>query len=92
MTCAQHSQCSDSKINEQSRKHRIQLGDDPTPGAAVAVRHLVYSGTVEASIDGQLLCQFPTGGYFGKRALLDNARRAATVYCTQPTALLRLEK
>jgi putative peptide zinc metalloprotease protein len=52
----------------------------------------VASGQLEVEKDGKIVATIKAGGFFGELALLNDARRAATVRATTPARLFRLDR
>ena len=54
--------------------------------------YAVASGQLEVDKDGGIVATIKAGGFFGELALLNDARRAATVRATTPARLFRLDR
>lgn len=54
--------------------------------------YAVASGQLEVDKDGEIVATIKAGGFFGELALLNDARRAATVRASTPARLFRLDR
>jgi CRP-like cAMP-binding protein len=54
--------------------------------------YAVASGQLEVDKDGEIVATIKAGGFFGELALLNDARRAATVRATTPARLFQLDR
>lgn len=82
-----------SKIAEALEEMEVPAGTQIILEAAEGdAMYLVKSGTLDCTKAGKSVLTLTTGGYFGERALLNNAPRAATVTAATDCKLLRLDR
>mmetsp|Transcript_22269 Transcript_22269/g.44181 ORF Transcript_22269/g.44181 Transcript_22269/m.44181 type:complete len:750 (-) Transcript_22269:1338-3587(-) len=87
------SQSERNKIAEALEENNVLAGQEViVEGHEGDAMYVVLEGQVSFYKAGQKVGQCSTGGYFGERALINNAPRAATVKADMDCKLLRLDR